>query len=93
MDTRVRGDTVALAVLGFTVLVQLVASVCGILTRDPVAGTGMGVLAGTWAAVALATLTSPPGTSSSGLGVVLLTAGAAMLVPRWVGTPSSWPRP
>lgn len=76
-----QGSTIALAVLGLTVPVQLLASVFGFLARDPVAGTGMGVLAGTWAAAGLATLTSPPGANSPGLGVVLLASGAAMLVP------------
>ncbi len=41
----------------------------------------MGVLTGAWAVVGLTTLTSPPGTASPGLGVLLLTAGLAMLVP------------
>ncbi len=41
----------------------------------------MGVLAGTWGTVGLTTLTSPPGTASKGLGVVLITAGLAMFVP------------
>lgn len=76
-----QGSTIALAVLGLTVPVQLLASVFGFLARDPVAGTGMGILAGTWAAAGLATLTSPPGANSPGLGVVLLASGAAMLVP------------
>lgn len=76
-----QSHTVALAVLVLTVPVQLVASVFGFLGRDPVAGTGMALLAGTWAAAGLATYTSPPGSSSGGLGVVLLAAGVAMLVP------------
>jgi len=76
-----QGSTVALAALVLTVPVQLIASVFGFLARDPVAGTGMGILAGTWATVGLSTLTSPPGATSSGLGVVLLCVGAAMLVP------------
>ncbi|MFS0703442.1 hypothetical protein AB6N23_02860 [Cellulomonas sp. 179-A 9B4 NHS] len=76
-----QGRVVALGVLASTVPVQLLASVLGFLARDPVAGTGMGVLAGTWGAVALATLTSPPGAVSAGLGVLLLAAGVAMLVP------------
>jgi succinate-acetate transporter protein len=76
-----QGHTVALAALVLTVPLQLVASVFGFLARDPVAGTGMGVLAGTWGTVALATLTTAPGTTSPGLGVVLLAASAAMLVP------------
>lgn len=76
-----QGGTIALAALGLTVPVQLIASVFGFLARDPVAGTGMGILAGTWAAAGLATLTSPPGATSPGLGVVLVTCGLAMLVP------------
>lgn len=75
------GRAVALAALLLTVPLQLLASVLGFLARDPVAGTGMGVLAGTWAAVGYLTLTTPPGTSSAGLGVVLLLAAACLLVP------------
>lgn len=75
------GKTVALAALGLTVPLQLIASVFGFLARDPVAGTGMGVLAGTWAAAGLATLTSRPGTASDGLGVVLLASAVALLAP------------
>ncbi len=44
-----QGRTAALAALLFAVPLQLVASVFGFLSRDPVAGTGMGVLSGTWA--------------------------------------------
>lgn len=80
-----QGSTVALGILVLTVPVQLIASVMGFLTRDPVAATGMGILAGTWAAATLATLTSPPGAASAGLGVILLAAGAAMLVPAVAG--------
>lgn len=76
-----QGHAVALGILGFTVPLQLVSSVFGFLARDPVAGTGMGVLAGTWAAAGLVTLTAPPGTVSPALGVLLVAAGCAMLVP------------
>jgi succinate-acetate transporter protein len=75
------GTAVCLAVLAFTVPVQLISSVYGFLARDPVAGTGMGVLAGTWGAAALVTYTSPPGATSAGLGTVFLAAAVAMLVP------------
>ncbi|MFC8192124.1 hypothetical protein ACFUMH_10735 [Cellulomonas sp. NPDC057328] len=81
-----QGRAVALGVLASTVPMQLLASVLGFLARDPVAGTGMGVLAGTWGAVALTTLTSPPGAVSAGLGVLLLAAGVAMLVPAAAAT-------
>ncbi|WP_147251832.1 hypothetical protein [Blastococcus sp. TF02-8] len=64
-----------------TVPLQTLACVLGLLTRDPVAATGMGVLSGTWAVIGLTTLTSPPGAVSAGLGVLLLTAGLALLVP------------
>jgi succinate-acetate transporter protein len=80
-----QGHTVALAALILTVPLQLVASGLGFLARDPVAGTGMGVLAGSWGAVALTTLTTAPGTTSPGLGVVLLAAATAMLVPATGG--------
>ncbi len=76
-----QGHAVALGVLVLTVPIQLVASVVGFLSRDPAAATGMGVLAGTWAAVCLTTLTTPPGRPGSGLGVILLCSAASLLVP------------
>ena len=75
------GRTVALGVLVLTVPLQLVAAVMGFLARDPVTATGMGILAGTWGAVCLATLTAPPGATSPGLGVILLGSAACLLVP------------
>ena len=76
-----QGSTIALGVLALTVPLQLLAAVMGFLARDPVAATGMGILSGTWGAVALATLTSPPGATSPGLGVLLLASAACLLVP------------
>jgi succinate-acetate transporter protein len=76
-----QGKVVALGVLAFTVPAQLLASTFGFLARDPVAGTGMGVLAGTWAAATAETLVSPPGGHSPALGVCFLAAAVAMLVP------------
>jgi len=76
-----QGRFAGYAALLLTAPVQLLAAVLGFLTRDPVAGTGMGVLSGTWAAYAVATLTSPPGALSPGLGVLLILAGVALLVP------------
>ncbi|GAB3561294.1 acetate uptake transporter family protein [Spelaeicoccus albus] len=75
------GSTAALAALVLAVPLQVVACIFGFVRRDPVASTGMGVLAGTWAFVGISTLTSPPGASSPGLGVGLIVAGAALLVP------------
>ncbi|MBZ5735526.1 hypothetical protein K8Z61_13585 [Nocardioides sp. TRM66260-LWL] len=76
-----QGHAVALGVLVLTVPLQLLAATFGFLVRDPVAATGMGVLSGTWAGVCLVTLSSPPGALSPGSGVLLLGAGACLLVP------------
>ena len=75
------GRVAAIGALAATVPLQLLASVFGFLARDVVAATGMGVLAGTWGTVGLVTVTSPPGSVSPGLGVLLVTAGVCMLVP------------
>ncbi len=80
-----QGRTAALAALLFSMPLQLIASVFGFCARDPVAGIGNGVLAGTWAVLSVHTLTTPPGTSSSGLGIVLFAAAAALLVPAVAG--------
>lgn len=76
-----QGRVAALTAVAATVPLQLTAAVVGFLARDPVAATGMGVLAGTWGVAGLTTLTSPPGTASAGLGVLLVTSGVGMLVP------------
>jgi uncharacterized protein len=75
------GHHVALILLAFVVPLQLVACVFGYLGRDVVAGTGMGLLSGTWLSIALVTLDSPPGSTSDALGLFLLLAAAAMAVP------------
>lgn len=80
------GRVAALTALAATVPLQLLASVIGFLARDPVAATGMGLLAGTWGVLGLTTYTSPPGAVSAGLGVVLVTAGVAMAVPALSAT-------
>jgi uncharacterized protein len=75
------GGQVALIILAFVFPLQLVASIFGFLARDVVAGTGMGILAGTWLSIALVKLTGEPGATSDPLGLFLLLAAAAMLVP------------
>jgi succinate-acetate transporter protein len=76
-----QGRDVALILIAFVFPLQLVTSVFGYLGRDVVAGTGMGVLAGSWLSVGLVTLTSPAGSTSDALGLFLLLASAAMVVP------------
>jgi uncharacterized protein len=73
--------SVGLILIAFVVPLQLVSSIFGFLARDVVAGTGMGVLSGTWLSIGLVTLDGQPGSTSDALGLFLLLAGAAMLVP------------
>jgi uncharacterized protein len=75
------GQSVALILIAFVFPLQLLTSILGFLARDVVAGTGMGVLAGSWLSVALVKLTGAPGATSDALGTFLLLAGIAMLVP------------
>ena len=74
------GRQVALILIAFVAPLQLVAAVFGFLARDVVAGTGMGVLTGTWLSIGLIQLTGQGGTSDP-LGLLLLLAAIAMLVP------------
>lgn len=76
-----QGHTVALLVLVFVVPLQAAGGVLGFLTRAPAEGTGMAVLAGTWAAYGAGTLLSPPGATSRGLGLLLCGSAVALLVP------------
>jgi uncharacterized protein len=74
------GTNVAIALLVFTVPTQALASVFGMLARDGVGATGMGVLTGTWATFGLVTLTSPKGSTSDALGVLLIVAAICMFL-------------
>jgi succinate-acetate transporter protein len=58
------GAQVGLILIAFVFPLQLVVSVFGFLARDVVAGTGMGILAGTWLSVGLIRLTGEPGSTS-----------------------------
>jgi succinate-acetate transporter protein len=80
------GAQVALILIAFVFPLQLVASVLGFLARDVVAGTGMGILCGTWLSIALVILTGEPGATSDALGLFLLLAAVAMLVPAGAAT-------
>lgn len=70
-----------LVVLGFVVPLQLASFLLGFLARDSAAATGMGLVAGSWLAIGLATYTGPPGAPDGALGLVLIAAAAALLVP------------
>ncbi|MFL5790001.1 MAG: hypothetical protein ACJ76A_00725 [Actinomycetota bacterium] len=73
--------TVALVMIAFVFPLQGTASIFGFLSRDGVVATAMAVLAGTWLTVGLAMLTSPPGSTSDAVGVLLLVSAVAMLLP------------
>lgn len=79
-----QGHTIALGVLAFTVPLQMIASILGFFARDPVAGTGTGLLAGGWAILTAGTLAQAPGATSTGLGVLLVGVAAALLLPAAV---------
>jgi succinate-acetate transporter protein len=72
---------VGLTVLAFTVPAQILASIFGFLARDSVGGTAMGIIASAWLTVGLSELMARPGTTDRTLGLLLLFAAAAVLVP------------
>jgi len=74
-------QTAAWMALVLAAPLQLLAGVFGYLARDPIAGSGMAFLSGTWALLGVSSLVAPPGSSSPGLGVALVAAAAALLVP------------
>ena len=80
------GGQVALILIAFVFPLQLLASILGYLSRDVVAGTAMGLLAGTWLSVALIKLTGQPGATSDPLGIFLLLAAAGMAIPASAAT-------
>jgi uncharacterized protein len=63
------GSDVALILIAFVFPLQLLVAVFGYLGRDVVAGTGMGILAGTWLSVGLVKLTRR-GSVQGGAGAV-----------------------
>lgn len=75
------GREVAMMLLAFVVPLQALAAILGFLARDVVAGTGMGILAATWACVGVIKLTGAPGAVSDPLGLLLLVSTTALLIP------------
>jgi hypothetical protein len=73
----------SLALLVSTVPALGLVSATAWLTGQPGASTGSGLLAGGWAATCLVGLGAPPGSTSAGLGVMLVGVGIALAVPGW----------
>jgi uncharacterized protein len=74
-----QAGVVSLGVIVFVVPLQMIACVIGFLGRDSVVATANGILAGTWAAVSLVSILQPLPMTHSGLGVLLVAAGAVLL--------------
>jgi succinate-acetate transporter protein len=74
--------------LGFVVPLQLIGFVFALLSRDEGVASAMATLAGTWLATALVTLNGVPGTRNAALGLLLIAAAGALLVPAAVGAPT-----
>jgi succinate-acetate transporter protein len=72
------GHHVALVLIGFAAVAQLVASLTAFVARDGTVATVMGVLSLTWLSVGLVMLTSPAGSRSPALGLLLLFSAVAV---------------
>lgn len=73
--------TVGLVMIAFVFPLQLISSIFGFLARDTVAGTGMGVLAGTWLTIGIVTFQMPVVAGNRALALLLFVSAAAMLSP------------
>ena len=84
-----QATTIGLILLAFAAPLQLLSAIFGFLARDPVAGTGMAFLAGTWAVLGLSWHLSPAAaaTLSPAVGVLLVVAAAGILVPTAASIP------
>jgi uncharacterized protein len=71
---------VGLILLSVPFLLQLVACVFAYLARDGAAGAAVGILSASWLAEGLVHVTSVPGSRSGALALMLITAGAVLLV-------------
>jgi succinate-acetate transporter protein len=74
------GKNVALALIGFAFVSQLLAAVLSFLGRDGAVATAMTVLALTWLVIGLVLHRSAPGATSDALGLFLLFTGTAMIL-------------
>lgn len=74
----VQGHDVGLVLVAFAAPVQLITSVLGFLSRDAPAGAAMGAQGATWLVTGLVLLTSPPGSLSPALGLLLFVAAAGV---------------
>lgn len=83
---KTSGVSAGVTVLCVAVGAQVATCVMGFASGDTTAGIAMGLLAGTWAAVAVTTVLRGSLAPNAPLGVILLCSGAAMLVPALAGS-------
>jgi succinate-acetate transporter protein len=76
----------ALLLLTFVAPLELVAAVFGFLSRDGLAGTGLGVFAGSWATIGVQYLVGEPGARTPVMGLYLLAFAVAVLLLGIVAT-------
>lgn len=74
------GKHVAIVLVAFAAMAQLVSSIIAFGARDGTVATVMGVLSLTWLSVGLVMFTSPPGSRSPALGLFLLLSGIALVL-------------
>ncbi len=72
---------VGLLIIAFVFPLQALAAIYGFLSRDPVAGTGIGLLAGSWLCIGIASATGVPGHPSGALGLLLVASAVALFIP------------
>jgi uncharacterized protein len=86
------GDTpqVAFIVLAFVAPIELLTAVIAFFIRDVVMATGLGLLAGSWAAVGWLLATGTPGRTSPVLGLFAVAVAVALLVPS---AAAAWSKP
>jgi succinate-acetate transporter protein len=77
----VAGSIAAQVVLILCVPVMLIACIFGFLSRDPVAGTGMGMLALGWGSIGIAVMTTHLALPTPGEAVILYALSGTLLVP------------
>jgi uncharacterized protein len=75
-----QAGTVMVLVLAFVAPLEALAGIFAFLARDSGAATALAMLGAAWTATALTVLRTPPGGTSTSLGIFLFTLAAMMLV-------------
>jgi succinate-acetate transporter protein len=71
---------VGLILISVPFVLQVIACIFSYLARDGAAGAALGVLSGTWLGMGLIHISAAPGSRSGAMGLLLLAAGAMLLL-------------